>query len=203
MAINELLNCAAECCDVVPVKHFARPEGDAAAIKMVVVSEAMPKRLDDYFYAPGEPLFIKTTNMAFADAGYRFATYRDYLTNGIYLTTALKCRKKDYLASAATVKNCAAVLAAELSQFPNVKVIMPMGDIAIQAVNHIWRVKYGIRAVPAGSTYKIRAAVHESAGVRFFPSYTQTGDSFGIEKSKRKMIAEDIAAALAVIGASR
>jgi hypothetical protein len=35
-------------------------------------------------------------------------------------------------------------------------------------------------------------------GARAFPSYLQAGPSFFIEKSKRQMIAEDIAAALAV-----
>lgn len=35
-------------------------------------------------------------------------------------------------------------------------------------------------------------------GARVFPSYLQAGPSFFIEKSKRRMIAEDIAAALAL-----
>jgi len=33
-------------------------------------------------------------------------------------------------------------------------------------------------------------------GIRVFPSDTHTGDSFNIEKSKRRMIAEDIKEAL-------
>jgi len=43
---------------------------------------------------------------------------------------------------------------------------------------------------------KIRHLEHVLENIRFFPSYTQTGDSFNIEKRKRKMIAEDISKAL-------
>jgi len=53
--------------------------------------------------------------------------------------------------------------------------------------------------IPAGATYKIRGQPYFFRGSRTFPSYLQAGPSFFIEKSKRRMIAEDIAAALAVI----
>ena len=33
----------------------------------------------------------------------------------------------------------------------------------------------------------------------FFPSYTQTGDSFGLEKTKVKMIKEDVGKAIKII----
>ncbi len=36
-------------------------------------------------------------------------------------------------------------------------------------------------------------------GVRVFPSYLQAGPSLCIERSKRKMIAEDISAALRLV----
>ena len=49
-----------------------------------------------------------------------------------------------------------------------------------------------------GSTYKIRGGEYFFRGKRAFPSYLQAGPSFFIEKSKRKMIAEDIAAALSL-----
>ncbi|GHV73050.1 hypothetical protein AGMMS49940_03520 [Spirochaetia bacterium] len=51
-----------------------------------------------------------------------------------------------------------------------------------------------------GSTYKIRGGIYESNGIRFFPSYTQTGDSFGLEKSKVEMITQDIKKAMEIIG---
>jgi hypothetical protein len=71
-----------------------------------------------------------------------------------------------------------------------------MGDVAIKAVNYIAKREGKERAIPAGSTYKIRDGVIYFRGKRAFPSYLQVGPSFGIEKSKQRMIAEDIASAL-------
>jgi len=67
---------------------------------------------------------------------------------------------------------------------------MCMGDFAIKAINHIYKNKYKVAPVKSGSTYKIRKEIFIFNGIRFSPSYTQTGDSFNIEKSKRQMIAE-------------
>ena len=57
----------------------------------------------------------------------------------------------------------------------------------------------GKRLIPSGSTYKLRRHQYAYQGVRVFPSYLQTGKSFLIEKSKQKMIAEDIRAALGLL----
>jgi hypothetical protein len=57
--------------------------------------------------------------------------------------------------------------------------------------------------IPAGSTYKIRGKKYLFRGARAFPSYLQAGPSFFIEKSKRRMIAEDIAVALALAKSAR
>jgi uracil-DNA glycosylase len=51
------------------------------------------------------------------------------------------------------------------------------------------------KLIPGGSTYKIRKNKYFYKQLRVFPSYLQTGKSYLIEKSKRKMIAEDIKAA--------
>lgn len=48
--------------------------------------------------------------------------------------------------------------------------------------------------------YKIRDQEYSFRGARAFPSYLQAGPSFFIEKSKRRMIAEDITAALKIAG---
>jgi hypothetical protein len=55
--------------------------------------------------------------------------------------------------------------------------------------------------VPAGSTYKLRGGDYRFRGMKVFPSYVQAGQTFYIEKSKRQMIAEDIAAALTYVRA--
>jgi uracil-DNA glycosylase len=164
-----------------------------------MISEAMPSDIADYFYQTGTPMFIQTTNRAFADAGFYFSTAVDYLNAGIYLTTAIKCRKKDYLVSSATLKNCSSILGNEIGQFPNVRAIILMGDFALRSVNYIWKTTHSVKVIPSGATYKIRSGIYEHAGVRFFPSYTQTGDSFDIEKSKRRMIADDIKKAMELI----
>ena len=74
-----------------------------------------------------------------------------------------------------------------------------MGDVAIKALNYIAKQEGEDRVIPAGATYKIRAGEYNYKGRRAFPSYTQAGPSFGIEKSKQRMIAEDIAAALTLV----
>ncbi len=71
-----------------------------------------------------------------------------------------------------------------------------MGDVAIRSINYIAKRAGQPRAIPAGSTYKIRGGEFMFRGAPAFPSYLQAGPSFFIEKSKRQMIAEDIAAAL-------
>ncbi len=73
---------------------------------------------------------------------------------------------------------------------------MLMGDFAIKCINYIWKDQYKKTIIPSGSTYKIRSKIFESNGIRFFSSYTQTGDSFNIEKIKRQIIAEDIKKAM-------
>jgi hypothetical protein len=74
-----------------------------------------------------------------------------------------------------------------------------MGDVAIRAANYIAQRAGEGRAIPAGSTYRIRGGEFYFRGARAFPSYLQAGPSFFIEKSKRRMIAEDIAAALQLL----
>jgi len=195
-----VVKCDFNCSDVIIKKHFQKSAPKKEAIKLVLISEALPQNIEEYFDGKNEPTFIKNSNIIFNSLGYNFKTYKDYLSNGIYLTTAIKCVKKDYLVSSETIKNCSINLENELDIFPNISVIMLMGDFAIKAINYIWKRKYNEKVIPAGSTYKIRGGVYESNGIRFFPSYTQTGDSFGLEKSKVEMITEDVKKAMKIIG---
>jgi uracil-DNA glycosylase len=88
------------------------------------------------------------------------------------------------------------LLEQELALFPNVKAYLLMGDVAIKAFNLVAKRAGEGRVVPAGSTYKIRGQEFYFQGRRVFPSYLQAGPSFFIEKSKRKMIGEDLAIGL-------
>jgi hypothetical protein len=203
MRVNECIGCKAfPCADV---KHDCyivsgislKPE----AISIVMVSEAAPENPADYYYAKGKPLFQQTTIQAFNDAGSGVSSVKDIVARGVYLTTAVKCGKVGYGIQADTIRECSCLLEKELALFPNVKVLMLMGDVAIKALNYIARRTGQERVIPAGSTYKIRGGKYSFNGIRVFPSYLQAGPSFFIEKSKRRMIAEDIAAGLRLAGA--
>jgi uracil-DNA glycosylase len=168
-------------------------------ISIVLISEAAPAQRHDYYYARGNPLFAQTTVQAFVDAGANVKSIRDILALGVYLTTAVKCAKTDYGVKTSTIKECSRLLEQELALFPNVKAYLMMGDVAIKAINYIAERAGEGRVIPAGSTYKIRGDKYLFRGARAFPSYLQAGPSFFIEKSKRRMIAEDIASALALV----
>jgi uracil-DNA glycosylase len=181
-------------CYVVPDVNI-----NAENIGIAMVAEAAPEDPGDYFYAKGKPLFEKTTVQAFKDAGVEVSSIRDILSAGVYLTTAVKCGKTGYGIKADTIKQCSSILETELNLFPNIKALMLMGDVAIKAVNYIAK-RAGLgRVVPAGSTYKIRGQKYIFGEKRVFPSYLQAGPSYFIEKSKRRMIAEDIAAAMKLL----
>jgi uracil-DNA glycosylase len=118
------------------------------------------------------------------------------------MTTAVKCGKVGYTIKAAPIKACSLLLEQELALLPNVEAYLLMGDVAIKALNYIARRAGEPRVIPAGSTYKIRGGTYAWRGKRAYPSYTQAGPSFFIEKSQRAMIAEDLAAALALVRGS-
>ncbi len=200
MRVSELVGCKAFPCADVNHDAYAVPgvEIDPRDVSVVLISEAAPSNPADYYYAQGEPLFAQTTIQAFRDAGAQVSSIADILRLGVYLTTAVKCGKSGYGVKTATVRECARILEQELSFFPRVKAFLLMGDVAIQAVNDIARRAGMGRVIPAGSTYKIRGPEYFFVDARAFPSYLQAGPSFFIEKSKRRMIAEDIAAALAL-----
>jgi len=92
-------------------------------------------------------------------------------------------------------------LEAELMLFPNLKVIMLMGDVAKKVVNMIARAKTKKNIIPSESTYKIRKNEYYWNNVRVFPSYIITGGNILIEKSKCEMIADDIQRMMAILNA--
>lgn len=199
MRVSEHVRCADFPCADMDHGCYLVPQValEPGAISVMMISEAAPPNRDDYYYADGDPLFQQTTVQAFRDAGVMVASVDDILALGVYLTTAVKCGKTGYGIRASTIQACSYLLEAELALFPNLKVLLLMGDVAIKALNHIGRRVGKGRVIPAGSTYKIRGGTFTFRGIRAFPSYLQAGPSFFIEKSKRRMIAEDIAAGLA------
>lgn len=174
-------------------------EIDPEKIRIIMISEASPPNLDDYFYAAGNPAYLQTTLQAFHDAGQHVNSMGEIIQLGIYMTTALKCGKIGYSVSAKSIQNCSYLLEKEIALFANIQAFLLMGDVAIKIMNTITKRKTGQKVIPNGSTYKIRKNQFFYDGKRAFPSYLQTGKNYLIEKSKRKMIAEDIAAALSLL----
>jgi hypothetical protein len=201
MRVSECVGCKDFPCADVRHECYAVPDVEVtpSSISIAMISEAAPANAGDYYYAKGKPLFQQTTIQAFKDAGVNVSSVRDLLDLGIYLTTAVKCGKTGYSIKSSTVRECSVILEKELALFPDLKALMLMGDVAINALNAIAKRAGEERVIPAGSTYKIRKQTYRFKGKRVFPSYLQAGPSFFIEKSKRRMIAEDIAAAMKLV----
>ena len=198
---SDHIHCANFPCTDVRHEKYIVPgiDLDPEKVSIVLVSEAAPPDAADYYYAPGDPLFAQTTVQAFREAGAPVSSIDEILGMGVYLTTAVKCGKTGYGIKAATIKTCSLLLELELALFPNVQSYLLMGDVAIKALNNIAKRAGEPRVIPAGSTYKIRGGEYHFREARAYPSYLQAGPSFSIEKVKRTMIAEDIAAALRLI----
>jgi uracil-DNA glycosylase len=197
----DFVTCADFPCTDIASKNYLIPTINIQpeAFSIILISEASPANLADAYYAGETALFARTTVMAFQDAGLKVESVKDILARGVYMTTAIKCGKTGSGISTQTIQNCSHLLEKELELFPNVKVYLLMGDVAIKSLNNIARRNGEPRVIPVGSTYKIRGGEFHYRGKRVFPSYVQAGPAFFVEKSKRKMIAEDIRKAFDVI----
>jgi uracil-DNA glycosylase len=201
MKVNKLVGCEKFPCTDVRHECYIIPDADINPqhVSIAMISEAAPANRNDYYYSKGEALFQQTTLQAFNDAGAHVSSIQDLLDLGVYFTTAVKCGKTGYGIKSSTIKECSLILENELSLFSKVKVFMLMGDVAIKAFNYYAQRAGEGRVIPAGSTYKIRKQEYFFQGKRVFPSYLQAGPSFYIEKSKRRMITEDISHALNIL----
>jgi uracil-DNA glycosylase len=201
MKISEKMGCINFPCSDIDKNSYILPTAEINAddIRIIMIAEAPPNDKADYFYADGKPFYLETTLQAFRDAGTEVSSMRNILELGVYITTAIKCGKPQYAVSPNTMKNCSVILEQEISLFPNIKVFMLMGGVAIKIMNGIWKKETGKRVIPAGSTYKIRGQAYYYKDRRVFPSYTPAGKNFLIEKSKRRMVAEDIREALKLV----
>jgi len=201
MYVYETIQCSNFPC--LDVKHgnysVTQIQIDPQKITVFLISEAAPADIKDAYYNGEDALFAKTTLQAFQDAGENVTSMQDVLNLGVYCTTAVKCGKTGYGIQSDTIKTCSVLLEKEIGLFPNIKVFLLMGDVAIKAVNEIARRNNQPRVIPVGSTYKIRGQEYTFQGKPALPSYTQAGPSFFIEKSKRKMIAEDIGKAIELV----
>ena len=174
-------------------------EIDPLMIKAIMINEVVPSDVLQDFYGVPDADYLKTTIPLFQGAGAEVKSIQDILQMGIYITNAVKTPKTGYVIEKNSIEDSLPYLEAELSLFPNVKVIMLMGDVAKKAFNVITKKATKKNVVPAVSTYKLRTTEIYYNGIRVMPSYIMTGGNILIEKSKVTMATEDIATMLEII----
>ena len=172
---------------------------DPLTIKAIMINEVVPSDPVQDFYGAPDADYLKTTIPLLQGAGTAVSSIQDILQLGIYITNAVKAPKTEYVIDKSSIENSLPYLEAELSLFPNIKVIMLMGDVAKKAFNMITKKATKKNAVPAVSTYKLRSSEIYYEGIRVMPSYIMTGGNILIEKSKVTMATKDIAAMLEII----
>ncbi|MDE6909461.1 MAG: uracil-DNA glycosylase [Lachnospiraceae bacterium] len=170
-----------------------------SAIKAIMINEVVPSDPLQDFYGLPDADYLKTTIPLLQGAGAAVSSIQDILQMGIYITNAVKTPKTEYAIDKSSIESSLPYLEAELSLFPNTKVIMLMGDVAKKAFNMITKKSTKKNAVPAVSTYKLRNSELYYKGIRVMPSYIMTGGNILIEKSKVAMATEDIAIMLEII----
>jgi len=171
------------------------PADVARKVKVAMVCESFPdERGAEILSDPGST-FVANTIDAFNSAGLAVSSMEDIGKLGVYLTVAVK-GPLTFPLPVSTVEQSSLELEEEIGQFPCLRAILLMGDTAIRVMNALSLRTTRKRVIPSGPTYKIRTGEFWYGGVRVFPSYLQTGKSYLIERSKRKMVSEDIANAI-------
>ena len=165
---------------------------EPATIQAIMINEVVPSCPEDDFYGKPDSAYMSTTIPMFRKAGIEIGSVQDILNNGIYITNAVKTPKSEYAVSKESIEDSLPYLEKELALFPNVKVIMLMGDVAKKAFNMICKKATKKNAVPSISTYKLRNTEIFYNGIRIMPSYIMTGQNILIEKSKFEMASKDI-----------
>jgi hypothetical protein len=92
---------------------------------------------------------------------------------GVYLTVAVKEVRPGVSMPRELIEKYAPVLEEEIAQFPNLKVLLLMGVVAIKALNLIARRKTGKPCIPLALPIKFAIREYSSKYARF-PSYLQT-----------------------------
>ena len=161
-------------------------------IRAILINEVVPVDSDDDFYGKPDSAYMSTTIPLFRKAGIEVSGIQDILSLGIYITNAVKTPKSEYAVSKESIEESLPYLEKELELFPNLQVVMLMGDVAKKAFNMISKKSTGKNAVPGISTYKLRNTEILYRGCRVLPSYIMTGQNLLIEKSKFQMASEDI-----------
>ena len=172
---------------------------DPLTIKAIMINEVVPSDPLQDFYGTPDADYLKTTIPLLQGAGTEVTSIQDIFKMGIYITNAVKTPKTEYTIDKSSIEKSLPYLEAEISLFPNIKVIMLMGDVAKKAFNLIAKKTTKKNVIPAVSTYKLRNSEIYYKDIRVMPSYIMTGGNILIEKSKVTMATEDIATMLEII----
>jgi uracil-DNA glycosylase len=172
---------------------------DPTQIQLVMITDHPPQHNDGENLTEDDVFNMHTMSLAFRDAGLQLASLKAMLNIGIYVTSAIKCAKKNEAVSLTTIEECSQLLEMELAQFPNLKTILLHGDAAVRALNAISQRRCRKPVVPNGSTYRLRQFAYYYKQIRVFPSYQLTTTYVTTEKTRRRMIAEDIRAAYSTL----
>lgn len=169
-------------------------ELDPASIRAVMINEVVPEDPAQDFYGASGEQYLSTTIPLFQKAGLKVESIGDILELGVYITNAVKTPKTAYAVEKSSMEESLPWLEKELALFPNIRVIMLMGDVAKKMFNQIARKTAKRNVIPSGATYKLRGTPFYFGEIRVMPSYIMTGGNILIEKAKVTMAAEDIAA---------
>jgi uracil-DNA glycosylase len=176
---------------------------DPAQIRVMMINEVVPKNPEDWFYSKtADPENRRNALGLFASAGFPVQSMEDILGMGIYITAAMKTPKASAIPDPAVMHAHLPLLAAELALFPNLKLVMLMGDVAVKMLNQIAKAQTGKNACPVGPAGRRRHWGGEAflwGGIRVMPSYIMTGKNLLIEPFKRDTIAEDIRRMMAAL----
>lgn len=117
--------------------RFNNVEVTPETIHAIMINEIVPSHPEEDFYGKSDAAYMTTTIPLFKKAGIEVDSVQDILNKGIYITNAVKIPKNGYVVSKESIEESLPYLERELALFPNVKVIMLMGDVAKKAFNMI------------------------------------------------------------------
>ena len=183
----------------IPHIRFSDVDVDPESIRAIMINEVVPADPAQDFYGESGEEYLSTVIPLFQQAGLAVQSIRDILDMGVYITNAVKTPKTTYAIEKERMGESLPCLEAELALFPNVQVIILCGDVAKKMVNMIVKKATKKSVIPSGSTYKIRSEQFFWGDIRVMPSYIITGGNLLIEKSKVRMITQDIAAMAEII----
>ena len=172
---------------------------DPESVYVVMINEVVPNDPREDFYGGLDASYAESAVALFRLAGVDVSSVFELLDRGIYLTNAVKYPKTGYTVETSAIERSLPLLEEELSRFPNLRVVMLMGDAAKKSFNMLAKKQTGKNCIPSGATYKQRSSEFYFGNVRVIPSYIMTGGNLLIERSKAQMISEDIKKMMEII----